>query len=229
MVDSVNLWLLTGIVIIVVGFALKLDSLAVVLVAAIVTALIGGMSFMEVVGVLGEKFVSQRGLTIFVLTLPVVGLCERYGLREQAVKLIQKMKVLTAGRVIFVYQLIRQFAAAGSLRLGGHPQFVRPLIQPMAEGAAVQSRGEDDLTDDEKDEIKAAAAASDNYGNFFGQNLFLYSSGTNLIVETLVAAGFAVTNRGIAMWSIPIFVCSLVFGGVQTVLLDRRLAKGGKK
>ncbi len=44
-----------------------------------------------------------------------------------------------------------------SLRLGGHPQFVRPLINPMAQGAAISKYGEIDEEDEEK--IKAQAAA----------------------------------------------------------------------
>lgn len=227
MVDTVNLWLLVGVLIIVVGFAMKIDSIAVVLVAAVVTALIGGMNFGEILETLGSNFVKSRGLTIFVLTLPVVGVCERYGLKEQAVKLIQKMKVLTAGRVIWVYQLIRQCAAAGALRLGGHPQFVRPLIHPMAEGAGIQENGSA-LSVAEEEEIKAGAAAAENYGNFFGQNLFPYASGVILIVETLVEQGYDVTHQGIALWSVPVFVIALVLGGVQTVLLDRRIKRGAK-
>ena len=45
---------LIGIVIIVVGFALKLDVLAVVIVSGIVTGLVSGIDFIEVLRILGE-------------------------------------------------------------------------------------------------------------------------------------------------------------------------------
>lgn len=221
----VNWWLLIGILIIVVGFGLKIDSIAVVIVAAIVTALIGGISFVEILTILGERFVANRGMSVFILTLPIVGISERFGLKESAVKLIQSVKSLTAGRVLWLYQVVRQTASALSLRLGGHPQFVRPLIHPMAEGAAIAKKGED-LTENEEEMIKGAAAASDNYANFFGQQVFPAASGVALIVGTMVEAGYDVTNTQIGLWSIPIFVVAIIFGYIQSLILDKRI--GGK-
>ena len=222
----VNWWLLIGILIIVVGFSFKIDSIAVVIVSAIVTALIGGISFSEILEVLGERFVANRGMSIFILTLPIVGISERFGLKESAVKLIQSVKKLTTGRLLWLYQIIRQFASAFSLRLGGHPQFVRPLIHPMAEGAAIANRDEP-LTEKEVDTIKGAAAASDNYANFFGQMVFPASSGVALIVGTMVDAGYDVTNTQIGLWSIPVFIVALVLGFIQFKILDKKL--GGKR
>ncbi len=222
----VNWWLLIGILIIVVGFGLKIDSIAVVIVSATVTALLGGMSFMEILNTLGERFVANRGMSIFILTLPIVGISERFGLKESAVKLIQSVKSLTAGRLLWLYQIIRQVASAFSLRLGGHPQFVRPLIHPMAEGAAIAQKGEP-LNEDEEELIKGASAASDNYANFFGQMVFPASSGVALIVGTMVEAGYDVTNTQIGLWSIPAFIVAIIFGYIQFNLLDKKI--GGKK
>jgi uncharacterized membrane protein len=81
--------------------------------------------------------VNQRLATLFVLTLPVIGICERYGLKDKAVDFIRKMKKATSGGVIFIYLVIRTLAAAFSVRLGGHPQFIRPLIEPMANAASM--------------------------------------------------------------------------------------------
>ncbi len=47
---------LLGIVIIVVGFALKWDTTAVVVLAAIVTAVFSGMSIPDLLTTLGQKF-----------------------------------------------------------------------------------------------------------------------------------------------------------------------------
>ena len=127
---------LIGVLIIVVGFVFKRDTLATVVVAGIATGLVAGLSPLELLNLLGESFTSQRLATLFILTLPVVGICERYGLKEKAVDLIGSVKNATTGTVLSLYQTIRAVAIAFSVQLGGHPQFVRPLISPMAEGAS---------------------------------------------------------------------------------------------
>lgn len=70
---------LIGIVIIVVGFALKLDVLAVVIVSGIVTGLVSGIDFIEVLRILGESFVNNRLMSIFLIIFPAIAIIERYG------------------------------------------------------------------------------------------------------------------------------------------------------
>ncbi|MGO0916270.1 5-oxoproline transporter, DUF969 family subunit, partial [Clostridioides difficile] len=41
-----------------------------------------------------------RGVSLFILTLPVIGVLERYGLKQRAVSLIEKLKRLTTGKVL---------------------------------------------------------------------------------------------------------------------------------
>src|SRR5699024_802440 len=94
---------LIGILIIIVGFLLKFDTIAVVLIAALVTALVSGISFTDFLALLGDAFVSNRLVTLFLLTLPMIGLIERFGLRQQSVRLIEKMKGLTPGRFLSIY------------------------------------------------------------------------------------------------------------------------------
>ena len=220
---------LIGVVIVIVGFAMKFDTIATVVVAGVVTGLVAGMSPLAILNTLGTSFVSNRTATLFVLTLPCIGICERYGLKEKAIDFIRSIKNATTGRVILIYQAIRTLAAAFSVRLGGHPQFVRPVVVPMAEGAAVAKFGEiDDAT---SDTIRGAAAAAENYGNFYAQNCFMGASGTLLIVSTLVEQGFDVNALQIARWSIPIAVISIIVGAWRNLTLDGKLAKmakGGK-
>ena len=213
---------LIGVAIVVLGLVLKFDTIATVVLAGLVTGLVGGMSIMEILTTLGNSFVSQRTATLFVLTLPAIGICERYGLKEKAIDFIRSIKSATAGRVIIVYEAIRTLAAAFSIRLGGHPQFVRPVVVPMAEGAAAAAYGE--LSDEVSDTIRGASAGAENYGNFFAQNCFMGASGTLLIVSTLVEQGYEVTAAQIAGWSIPIAVISVVVGAVRALLLDKKLA-----
>lgn len=219
---------LIGVLVVIIGFALKKDTIATVVIAGIVTGLVAGMTPMEILEVLGNSFITQRTATLFVLTLPVIGICERYGLKDKAVDFIKGIRGATTGKVLSIYQTIRALAAAFSVRLGGHPQFIRPLVNPMAQAATIAKHGPVDVKTE--DDIKGASAASENYGNFFAQNVFLGASGTLLIVSTMVEQGYAeVTPLGIAMWSIPVAVISVILGIIKNYLLDRKLDRKLKK
>lgn len=213
---------LIGVVIVIIGFAIKFDTIATVVIAGLATGLVAGMTPMEIFDTLGKSFISNRTATLFVLTLPVIGVCERYGLKEKAIDFIRSIKNATTGRVILIYQAIRTLAAAFSVRLGGHPQFVRPVVVPMAEGAASKF-GE--VTPEVSDVIRGASAAAENYGNFYAQNCFMGASGTLLIVATLVEQGFDVSAVQIATWSIPIAVTSVLVGIVRNLMLDKKIEK----
>ena len=132
-------WIEFSIVIIVVGFVLKLDVISVVLIAGFATGLAGGKGIVEILDIIGKGFVSNRYMSLFFTTLIVIGIMERYGLKEKAADGIKKIRGASAGLVIWLYLFIRWIAAIFSLRLGGHIQFVRPLILPMAEGAATKT------------------------------------------------------------------------------------------
>lgn len=218
---------LIGILIVIVGFALKLDTIAVVLSAGIVTGLIGQLDIMEILRILGETFVSQRQMSLFLLTLPIIGVCERYGLKERAIYLIKQKKNMSTGKLITFYTLIRQIAAAISLRVSGHVQFIRPLINPMAQGAALNKYGNNNKEVEEN--IKAASAAADNYGNFFAQNVFLGNSGVLLIAGTLEGLGYPANTMDIAIASIPIAVIAFILAYMQNRMLDKSIEKSFKK
>jgi len=222
---------LIGVIVVVVGLVIKFDTIATVVIAGVVTGLVAGMSPVEILETLGKSFVTNRTATLFVLTLPAIGICERYGLKEKAIDFIRSIKNASAGKVIIVYEAIRTVASAFSIRLGGHPQFVRPVVVPMAEGAAMAKYGEIDA--DMADEIRGASAGAENYGNFFAQNCFMGASGTLLIVSTMTSLGYEqVTALNIATWSIPVAVISFVIGAARNILLDKKLdkmAKGGNK
>ena len=221
---------LIGVLIVIVGFILKLDTLAVVVVAGVVTGFVGGMNFMEILTVLGNSFVTNRTATLFVLTLSVIGMCERYGLKDKAVDFIKSIKNASTGRLLAIWQTVRTFASAFSLRIGGHAQFIRPLINPMAQAAYVAKYGEAD--DKVEDEIKGLSAGTENYCNFFAQNCFMGSSGTLLIVSTLVEQGYEVTALDIAGKSWYIAIASIVVGIAYALIWDviyKKRNAGGNK
>ncbi|MBL1225554.1 DUF969 domain-containing protein [Enterococcus sp. BWR-S5] len=214
---------LIGILIILVGFIFKFDTIAVVLIAAFVTAMVSGISIVEFLEMLGEAFVSNRLVTLFLLTLPMIGISERFGLRQQAVVLIEKIKSLTPGRFITLYLVIRELAGAFSIRIQGHTQFIRPIVNPMAQAAAENKYGKLDEEDEEK--IKARAAANENFGNFFAQNTFVAASGVLLITGTMKSLGYEIAESAVAQMSIPIALIVLVLAGGYNLLMDRKLAK----
>lgn len=226
---------LIGVAVVLVGFALRWRVTGVVLAAGLATAIVAGMppvgteAAPGILDTLGLAFANQRIITLFVLALPAIGLSERFGLQEQARRLILKLRAATVGRLQVVYQIFRVIVVGLGIRLGsGHVTFSRPLVVPMAMGAA----GLEEETDRERPEtdvVKAACGASENYGNFYGQNLFFGAAGVALVVTTLKEHGLEVDPRRVALWAIPIAIVSVVFGVVQFGLLDRWLARRGAK
>ena len=214
---------LIGILIIIVGFALKLDTIAVVVSAGVVTGLVADMSISEILSTLGTAFINNRTTCLFMLTLPVIGLCERYGLKAKAIDLIKKAKGLSTGALLSGYTFIRESSIAMGVTLGGHPQFVRPLINPMAEGASIAKYGKKKKKDIDK--IKAYSAASDNIGNFFGQNVFMANAGVLLISGTLESLGYNVDTLQIAKASVPIALAAFALCILQNYLLDNSLKR----
>ena len=218
---------LIGVLIILIGFIRKYNPIAVVLVAGVVTGLVGGLNFIKILEIIGSAFVKTRYMSLFLLSLPVIGVLERYGLKERAKILIQSMKSVSTGKVLSLYTTIRLGAAALSLRLGGHVQFIRPLIHPMAHGAAEINFEEVD--EKEEDVIKGYSAASENIGNFFGQNVFVASGGVLLVVGTLEELGITVTPLAVSKSAIPIAIIAGVYAIIQNYLLDKRLDKNLRK
>lgn len=212
---------LIGILIILIGFILKIDTIAVVIVAGLATALVSGLSIMEFLTLLGEAFVSNRLVTLFFLTLPMIGLTERFGLRQQATRLIEGVKGLTTGRFLTLYMAIRELAGFFSIRIQGHTQFVRPLIEPMAQASAKAKFDKEDEKVQEK--IKAKSAAMENLGNFFAQNTFIAASGVLLIAGTLESLGYDVSAVSIAQASLPVALIALILVVVSNILFDKRL------
>lgn len=221
---------LTGILVMIIGLAMRLNTLLVVIVAGFVTGFCGGLSFNDIVGAMGEAFVKNRYMSLFILILPVVGLMERHGLKERAEHLISKINAATAGRICMLYMLIRQITVALGITMAGLPAFVRPLIGPMSEAAALKGR---EANQEILDKIRAIAASSDNMGNFFGQNLFIASGGLLLIKGVLDGAGFDVALGDMVLYSIPTAILAYVIAIVRYVLFDKsiqqELAKLGGK
>ena len=212
---------LIGILIIILGFALKLDTIAVVVSAGVVTGLVAHMDIVQILSTLGEAFVTNRTTCLFMLTLPVIGLCERYGLKAKAVMLIEKAKGLSTGTLLSGYSFIREATIAAGVALGGHPQFVRPLISPMAESAATVKYGK--LDEKDLDKIKAHSALADNIGNFFGQNLFLAAGGLLLIKGVMEQLGYSVELTDMVLYGLPTAVCAYIVNFIRFIIFEKTI------
>ena len=220
-------WPLIGIALVVIGFALRFNPLLVVAVAAIVTGLLGGMDFLKVLGTLGHGFNENRYVTIIYIVLPVIGLLERYGLQQRARTLITQMRGATTGRLLILYLVFRQiFAALGLTSVAGQAQTVRPLVAPMAVAAAEKQHGE--LDEHTSDRVKSMAAATDNVGLFFGEDIFLAIASILLIQGSLAGFGIHLTPFQLSVWAIPTAICAFVIHGARLLWFDRQLGKRGR-
>ncbi len=221
--DPTELLKLLGIVIVVVGFALKLDSILIIMVAAIATAVVGGMDPMAFLDTLGESFVSNRSMCIFIMTFVLTGTLERNGLRQAAAALIQKLKNATSGIIISAYGLVRVAFAAFNINFGGVAGFIRPVIMPMAQ-AAVERDG-NKIDEKHLEELKATSAGIDNVAWFFGQVLFVGGSGGLLVQATLAGLGYDVSLVDLAAVQIPVAVLAMLVAIIYYNLIDRRLMR----
>src|SRR5262245_30153580 len=96
----------------------------------------------------------------------------------------------------------------------------------MSIGAAEATTGAssaDDLQADTVEKIKAANAASENYGNFYGQNLNPVQAGILLVASTLNGLGLSVSTFEVVLFAIPVTTISILLGATQFMLFDRQI------
>ncbi|WP_370170800.1 DUF969 domain-containing protein [Sphingobium abikonense] len=218
------MWVLLGIAIIVAGFLLRFHPLLVILASAIVTGIAAGLDLLTILAAFGKAFNEARYVSIIWIVLPVVGLLEAYGLQERARGLIAKMRGATVGQFLTGYMLLRQgLAAVGLTSVAGHAQTVRPLVAPIAEAAAEAQAGA--LDDDRREEVKAWAAATDNIGLFFGEDIFLAIGSILLIKGLLEQYGISLEPLHLSVWAIPTAIAAFLIHGFRLWRLDRRLRR----
>jgi uncharacterized membrane protein len=226
---------LLGIVVLVVGFVLRANPLLIVLAAALVSGIAAAWTpgappstVMHAGAVtlasFGKAFNTSRYVSVVWLVLAAIGTLERLGLQERARTWIAGVRAATVGRLLGVYFVLRQVTAAlGLTSLGGQAQMVRPLIAPMAEGAAETHLGP--LPDPVRHEIRAHAAAADNIALFFGEDIFVAIASILLIKGFLEQSGIIVEPFDLSRWAIPTAIAALLIHGVRLALLDRRLRR----
>ena len=214
---------LIGVLIVIVGFALKLNPIGIVIVAGISTGLAGGMNIIAILELLGKTFVANRYMSLFIMILPVIAALERNGLKEVATKFISKIKQATPGRVISSYGIIRAIISAFNISLGGVVGFVRPVIMPMATGSILNKFGK--ISEEDVEDIKGMAAAQENVSWFFGQVLFIAGAGLLLVKSTLEQLKYTVDPLKAVKAEVPVAIIAIIVSGIFFYIKDKKMLK----
>ncbi len=196
------------------------NALFFVLLAILATGLVGGLGARTTIETLGRAFNDSRFVSLPWIVLPVIGLLERHGLKERAAAIIGRMQGATTGRLLLAYLAFRQLSAAlGLVSIAGQAQTVRPILAPMAEAAS----GSDDPAI--RETIRAHAAAADNIGLFFGEDIFLAIASILLIRAFLADNGIALEPIALSVRAIPTAILAFVIHGARLLWLDRKLKR----
>src|SRR6185436_35239 len=210
---------LLGVLVIVLGFAARLNPLLVVIAAAIVTGLAGGLDLVAVISAFGRAFNDNRYVAVVFIVLPVIGALERAGLQERARSFILGLKAMTTFRLLAFYMLARQIAVAlGLISFGGQAQMVRPLIAPMAEAAAEAQFGS--LSAETRERIRAQAGAAENVGYFFGEDIFIAIGSILLMRGFLQQNGVLVEPLDLSVWAIPTAISAALIHCARLYLFE---------
>lgn len=214
---------LLGILIVVIGFVLKLDSILIIMIAAIVTALVAGMDPVTFSETLGSSFVANRSMCVFVMVMVVTGTLERNGLKQAAANLMKKFKNASAGVVVAIYGVFRLVFAAFNVSFGGVAGFVRPIVLPMATAAAKKNGKK--ISEKYEENLKGMASGMENIAWFFGQVLFVGTSGMILVQSTLAGLGYNVELVDLMKVQIPVAIIAVAVAIVYYYLKDKQLSR----
>jgi uncharacterized membrane protein len=215
---------LLGVAVVVLGFAARVNPLLVVMTAAIVSGLAGGLDLQGVISAFGKAFNENRYISVVWLILPAIGALERAGLQQRVKDLIAGLRAMTLFRLLTLYFLIRQAGAAlGLASVGGPATLVRPLMAPMAEATAEARLGP--LPKHVGERIRAQVAATDNVAVFFGEDIFVAIGSILLIKGVLQQNGIIVEPLQLSVWAIPTAVAAFAIHATRLFLFERRLSR----
>jgi uncharacterized membrane protein len=215
---------LLGVAVVVIGFAVRLNPLLVVVLAAFVSGWFAGLPPLTVLAAFGKAFNDNRLVSAALLVLPVIGVIERAGVQQRARTLIARFRGVSVGPFLIAYMAFRQLTAAlGLISIAGQAQTVRPLVAPMAEGASEARDGDVDLAT--RHTIRAYAAATDNVAVFFGEDIFLAVGSILLMVGFLASSGIAIEPLHLSLWAIPSALAAFLIHATRLMLFDRKLRR----
>ena len=216
-------WCLLGVLVVIIGFAIKLEPIAIIVVSAIVTAIFGGINVIDLLETVGTTFVANRNQLITIILMILTGTLERNGLKEAGADLIRRAKGLTTGMLIAIWGVLDEIFIIFKIPIGGIPSFVRPIMMPMTLGI-IESKGYD-IAPEHEETIKALYGKDYNVSNFFGQCLFAANSSVLLIQSTLASIGYDVDVMQIVMVQVPVAIFAMIVNATQTLIVDKRMIK----
>jgi uncharacterized membrane protein len=220
--------ILLGVAVVVVGFAARFNPLLVVVAAALATGLAAGLPPLEVLAAFGKAFNENRFVSAALLVLPMVGVVERAGLQERARTLIARFHRVSVGPLLIGYLAFRQITSAlGLTSIAGQAQSIRPIVAPMAEGAVEARTGP--LSDETRYKVRAWAAATDNVGIFFGEDIFIAIGSILLMVGFLASSGITLDPIQLSIWAIPSALAAFAIHAARLLLFDRGLRRESKR
>lgn len=214
---------LLGVVVVIIGFALKLEPIAIIVVSAIVTAVCGGINVVDLLTSVGTTFVANRNQLITIILMILTGTLEKNGLKEAGAALIRKAKGLTTGMLIAIWGVLDEIFIIFKIPIGGIPSYVRPILMPMTLGI-IESKGYE-VAPEHEETIKALYGKDYNVSNFFGQRLFAANSSVLLIQSTLASIGYEVDVMQIVAVQIPVALFAMLVNATQTLIVDGRMVK----
>ena len=221
--DVFMYWCLLGVLVVIIGFAIKLEPIAIIVVSAIVTAIFGGINVIDLLETVGTTFVANRNQLITIILMILTGTLERNGLKEAGADLIRRAKGLTTGMLIAIWGVLDEIFIIFKIPIGGIPSFVRPIMMPMTLGI-IESKGYD-IAPEHEETIKALYGKDYNVSNFFGQCLFAANSSVLLIQSTLASIGYDVDVMQIVMVQVPVAIFAMIVNATQTLIVDKRMIK----
>lgn len=211
-----------GVLLILIGFLMRFNAVLVVVAGGVASGLLAGFDIPHLLAMLGDAFVSSRALLLVILTLPAIGVLERCGLREHAAHWITAMRGMSLRRLLISYLGLRQILSMlGMTNVAGQPQTVRPMLAPMSEAAHQRDCGEA-LDSDRRKQVRALAAATDNIGLFFGEDVFIALGAVLLIQGFYEGHGIELAPLSIALWALPTAIAAFVVHALRIVLWHRR-------
>jgi uncharacterized membrane protein len=74
-------------------------------------------------------------------------------------------------------------------------------------------------------DVRAAAAATDNIGLFFGEDIFIAIGSILLMVGFLATAGITVDPIHLSIWAIPTAIAAFVIHAVRLLRFDGRIRR----
>src|SRR5204863_5119126 len=80
------------------------------------------------------------------------------------------------------------------------------------------------LDPETRDRVRALAAATDNVGVFFGEDVFLAFGAVLLIQSFYEGQGIHLDPLSIGLWALPTAIAAFVIHAVRILVFERRLA-----